>query len=203
MSRVRFNVNGDDIKTYTCHGWYEYGINKLCINIDEFPIIFPNKKFITMNDVIEYVVHVDPGMCTLLSTMMYNLKSVLGEIERKIRNGKITTATIIPALNSTTIDIVLDNIHNAKHLNVFVNLIKEDLYNAYFVDTIPDIYQETPMPPTFVTDLNIACKIDNKKEIKTMLTKCIEYLNTLEGYHFDLIKLIHNTNKSLEKILYV
>jgi hypothetical protein len=187
---------------YTCNGWYEYGVNKLLINMDEISKIFPERKFLSTNDIIEHVIHVDPGMCIMLTTLLNNLKSILGEIERKIRNGKMTTATIIPTLNSVSIDVIIDNIHDALYLNTFVRLIKEDLYLAYFVDTDPDIPQQTPLPPTFTDDLNVTCKISNKKGLTEMLNGCINYLNTLESYHSDIIRLLHNTNTALEKILY-
>ena len=58
------------------------------------------------------------------------------------------------------------------------------------------------MPPTYTEDLTLTSNINNHKDIDNILNKCIDYINTLENYHFDLIKLLYSTNKSLEKILY-
>jgi hypothetical protein len=202
MPRLRFDISGGDIKMYSCLGWYEYGINKLKINFDEFDTIFPNRKFISINDIIEHVVHVDPGMCKLLLTVMTNFKSILGELERKMRNGKLTSATIIPALNSVSIDVLIDNIHNYEYVDRLVGLIKEDLYMAYFAESNPDVYQETPLSPTFTGDTTESCNIKNKDAVILLLDKSLEHLNTLEVYHLDVLNLVNSTNKELQQILY-
>lgn len=193
MSRVRITRNTN---IYTCHGWYEYGIRKLLINIDELETIFPKRKFLSGNDIIEHIVHIDPGMCILLSDSLKNLKAVLHELERK-RSPEST----ISAVNSKSIDIITDNIHDVKYLDLLVQNIKENLYYTYFLDIMPDVIHVTPTPPSVVVDTNETCNITDIEGMRRLISNMTYYLVSLEDYQVNIASLLKNTNTNLEKIL--
>ena len=188
--------------THVSSKWYKYEANRLIQNYKNFDEFFPNRKYISSEDIIEHVSYCRYG-CHLLLTELRSLKKKLKIIEEQIKNGfwvKKNTASI-SSLTSYNIDRFIDDISSVNKLKELSDIIHENLYISYFFTTLPNIYLPDPRIPTLPQIPKETVNINDKDNIIKLITNTIPYLNVLETYHMIMYNLILNCNQGLEKII--
>ena len=187
---------------YTSTRWYAYEVNKLVHNIDSLDKIFPGRRYISGEDIIDYISYCKHG-CFLLLEEMREMKKKLRMIEERVRAGQWlnkNTASVC-RLTSDNINIFFDSVNNIQKLAEFTNLIHEDVYVSYFYNTFPNIYLPDPKVPQFPNFPRQSVDTKNEKKIKHLLVDTIPYLNVLEKYHMNIYKLVSYCNEGLDKLL--
>jgi len=187
---------------YNMSKWYKYATNVLIQNIDRLSDIFPGKKYISAEDIIEYIVYGKNGAYILLYKLR-GLQKRLRLVEDKIKNGSWVNkyGAGLSKLNSENIDYFINDITKVSHLERLTSLIHEDVYMAYFINTMPDIRLTEPKVPHFPTKAKESVKITDLEEVKHLINNIVPYLTVLEKYHAAITKLVNEANNGLDKLL--
>lgn len=182
---------------YRCTGWYAYGCDKILSNIKKINKIIPNKKFISSNDIIEYITYVDPKICPYMDTAINRVAKLLNTIEVSIVNGKFTTAATLSAFTSRHMLNYRERVHDVTALSEIVHHMKEDIYLTYlqYPETGGASYIFPKMPP--VTFEHSSSDSSNDVELTKIITKLKPYLTVLEQYQMDVIRLLYQMSNAL------
>tara|TARA_B110000908_G_C10259965_1_gene458450 strand:+ start:1796 stop:2446 length:651 start_codon:yes stop_codon:yes gene_type:complete len=188
--------------TYTLNKWYRYEAIVLLQNLDKINTIFPGKLYLSAEDIIEHIVYSKHGAYVLLENLR-GLKKRLREIENKIKTGKWNSKYTagLSKLNSENIDTYINDISNIHKLELLNNLIHEDLYMAYFVNSYPNIKLTEPKLPHFPLLPRESVSVNNKDRIKKLINNSMSYLSSMEKFHSSMTKLSIEVNSGLDKII--
>lgn len=188
--------------SYNMSSWYKYEANVLLENINEIESKFPGHKYLSAEDIIEYIAYSKHGAYILLDNLR-GLQKRLREIEARIKNGKWQKRMTagLSKLNSENIISFIDDITNVHKLEKLSDLIHEDIYMSYFVGSMSNIKLTEPKVPHFPSYPRRSVRIDNREDLKKLINEIISYLNILERYHTSITKLIIECNAGLDKIL--
>ena len=202
------SFNAGVIIDYSKDNWYEYVINTFIVDPKKLKEIFPDKKEITAEDVVKYIITSEYGAVSFILTLK-SIARILNLIEKKIIEGKweFDDGIKISKSLSTYVTLNSDSIEKSGVLMEFLDTLYDDLYESYFQWVDPDMEQNKPkidskyninMPENYYRKINI----NDTKTIVKMLKSIIPYLNVLEHMHKDFRKLFHyEILLPLEKVL--
>lgn len=190
---VRFK--GEVFHAYSTK-WYEYAIRLLIKNIETLPSIFPDREYISAEDIMIYITTGEYGAREVILNIKH-IGSMLKIMEKKVIDGrwKHPYGVKLPRTNSNTIEEILNALHKPVILLGALDLLYDDLYETYFQWDDPDIEQNKPnfaskynldLPPEFYR----RHKITDFKSITKMLKDLIPYAILVEKLHGVLFKLI-------------
>jgi hypothetical protein len=184
--------------------WYRYEAKRLIVNIEKISEIFPNKKYIGANDIIEHIVYCKYG-CHVLLENLRKMKRRVKELEDQIKNGKWINNNSVSLSNVSTSNIenVIENISNRNYISGITSAIHNDFYKSYFLNTIPNIELSEAKIPHFPILPRETVLIEDKEKVKKMIEETIPYLNVLEILHNNTSKLIEQVNFGIEVLLTV
>jgi hypothetical protein len=187
---------------YTLNKWYRYESKVLLQNLDRLETIFPGKMYISAEDIVEHIVYSKHGAYILLENLR-GLKKRLREIENKIKTGKWNNKYTagLSKLNSENIDMYINDIANVNKLETLNNLIHEDLYMTYFVNTYPNVKLTEPKLPHFPLLPRESVPIANKDRVKKLINDMMDYLSSIERFHSSMTKLSIEVNSGLDKLI--
>lgn len=195
-------ITGGERIQYTQSKWYQYEANRLRYNKTNIEKIFITRKYISGEDIVEYIVWSKYGAFLLLEEIR-EMKKKLRLLEDRIKSGiwlNKKTASICK-LTSENLDIFYNNISNIDKMEEFTNLIHDDIYKSYFYNNIPNIYLPDPKTPQFPNLPRYSALIKESDKIIKLIENTIPYLNVLEKYHGNVYKLVSYCNEGLDKIL--
>lgn len=195
MSTVRFRETPVASVSYTTK-WYEYAIKKLVYDIDNIHKLFPDKEYVSGDDILAYITTGEYGATHLIQL----LKTVIGYlniVEKQIIDGKWSKpyGVKIPKTLYFNINIGIFRIHKLSSLVTLLNVLYDDLYTAFFQWDNPDMEQNKPdlfakYMVEYPTDFDRGIKLSEKNLLKDLLLRLIPYANSLELVHKDLINII-------------
>ena len=185
---------------HNCIGWYKHGCEKLIERKNQIKTIFPDKKYVSSLDIIEYVIYGEPAICEPLQVLFSMFLKDLITVENMIVNGKWGSFVSIPTYNSRNVVESFNNIHIIREVERLILGIKEEFYKTYLRGIETDFYNLLPQTPT-VTYPRRSVKSDDSEGFAELVKDIIPYMLALEVYHFDLAKLLENITIDLRKII--
>jgi len=206
MLKTEYNGNifGKKSQLNTSINWYRYEAKRLIANIEKISEFFPNKKYISADDMIEHIVYCKYG-CHVLLESLRHMKRRVKELEDHIKNGKWinNNSVSLSRLSIHNIEHAIENISNRNIIFNFIDAIHNDFYKSYFLNTIPNIELSEAKIPHFPILPRETVLVEDKEKIKKMIEETIPYLNVIEILHNNTSKLIEQVNFGIEVLLSV
>lgn len=193
--------------------WYSYGLDKLIININKLEKTF-GKKTITVYDILKYVV-TNPesgGNPRYLIDEINKTKDYVDRIRKFIAKGIWVNNNCVTLAKTTDTDLeeLQDKIYDIDAMENGINFLVDDLYDAYFQYTDPDVehpivrFKEKYGASNFRKFVGTYNVEKDKENIKKMMEELKSYVKRLELVHRDINNLLHfNINPELLRLINV
>ncbi len=191
-------LDGGDNISFTCRGWYRHGCEKLMLRFAELPTMFPGRTYITAMDVIEYVMYVDPRVCSILEMALRELIRSLETVEAGILEGKWEKGVVISTVTSGVIRRMLGSIHIIDEMHKLAHYMMDTIYRSYIAKNNPDAFLPAPTAPIMSLP-NVSSPVKNGKGVLAVVNAALPYAIVLENYHIQIANLALRTSEALEQ----